>query len=276
MTTEPNRRATRSKLRRRIAAGLAMGVALLAAGALYTVFVPAPQTATAQGEFDLVGQGQQLYENHCISCHGLNLQGVPDRGPSLIGVGESAVYFQVSTGRMPLARQDAEADRKPPLGEFDPNTEEGARNIEALGQYVQVNGGGPQLPNASAEALRGQDPARGGELFRLNCAGCHNFTGQGGALSSGKAAPPLHEANDLQIYAAMQTGPESMPKFSEQQLSFEEKADIIAYVESVSGNQNNPGGNPLGGIGPVSEGLIAWIVGLAALVGVTLWLGAKA
>ncbi len=275
MSTEPNRRAARSKLRRRIAAGLAMGLALLAAGALYTVFVPAPQLATAQGEFDLVGEGQQLYNNHCITCHGLNLQGVPDRGPSLIGVGESAVYFQVATGRMPLARQDAEADRKPPLADFDPRTEVGRRNIEALGQYVQLTGGGAQLPNVGEEALRGRDPARGGELFRLNCASCHNFTGQGGALSSGKSAPALHEATDLQIYAAMQTGPENMPKFSEQQLSFEEKTDIIAYIESVSGNQNSPGGNPLGGIGPVSEGLIAWIVGLAALVGVTLWLGAK-
>jgi ubiquinol-cytochrome c reductase cytochrome c subunit len=252
-----------------------MGVALLAAGALYTLFVPAPQTATAQGNFDLVGEGQQLFNNHCITCHGLNLQGVPDRGPSLIGVGESAVYFQVSTGRMPLARQDAEADRKPPLAQFDMNTEEGARNIEALGQYVQATGGGPELPRVSDEALRAGDPARGGELFRLNCASCHNFTGQGGALSSGKSAPPLHEATERQIYAAMQTGPENMPKFSEQQLSLEEKRDIITYIDTVSGNQNNPGGNPLGGIGPVSEGLIAWLVGLAALVGVTLWLGAK-
>jgi ubiquinol-cytochrome c reductase cytochrome c subunit len=275
MTTEPNRRAARSKVRRKIAAGLAVGVALLAAGALYTVLVPAPQTATAQGEFDLVAQGQQLYDNHCITCHGLNLQGVPDRGPSLIGAGESAVYFQVSSGRMPLARQDAEADRKPPLHEFDVQTAEGARNIEALSQYVLANGGGPQLPKVTDETLRAGDPAKGGELFRLNCASCHNFTGQGGALSSGKSAPPLHEATERQIYAAMQTGPENMPKFSEQQLSFEEKRDIITYIDSVRGNQNNPGGNPLGSIGPVSEGLIAWLVGLAALVGVTLWLGAK-
>ena len=79
--------------------------------------------------------------------------------------------------------------RKPPLPMFDPDTEEGQANLDALGAYIQANGGGPTRPEASGEALRGDDPARGGELFRLNCASCHNFTGRGGALSSGKYAP---------------------------------------------------------------------------------------
>ena len=74
----------------------------------------------------------------------------------------------------------------------------------------------------------------------------------------------------------MLTGPQNMPKFSDRQLTPEEKKDIIAYVKSVTDGNNDPGGNPLGGFGPVSEGLIAFIVGIAALVGVTLWIGAKA
>jgi ubiquinol-cytochrome c reductase cytochrome c subunit len=73
----------------------------------------------------------------------------------------------------------------------------------------------------------------------------------------------------------MLSGPQNMPKFSDRQLTPEEKEDIIAYIKSVSDGNNNPGGNPLGGIGPVSEGLIAFIVGLAGLIGVALWLGAK-
>ena len=125
-------------------------------------------------------------------------------------------------------------------------------------------------------ALRGPDPARGGELFRLNCASCHNFTGQGGALSSGKFAPPLREANEEQIYTAMLSGPQNMPHFSDRQLAPDEKKDIIAYVESVTDGQNDPGGNGLGDIGPVSEGLVAWVVGITACVGLALWLGAKA
>ena len=279
-TTTTQRRSTsrsaRSKLRRRIAGALALGIALLSAGALYSVFAPRPQTAVAADDSQLVAQGQQVFDNHCISCHGANLQGVTDRGPSLIGVGSAATYFQVSSGRMPLARQEAQAERKHPLADLNPSTPEGANNIDALSAFVQANGGGPQRPAESGIALRGDDPARGGELFRLNCASCHNFTGQGGALSSGKFAPALAPATEDQIYTAMLSGPQNMPHFSDRQLSPDEKKDIIAYVKTVVDGDNDPGGNGLGGIGPVSEGLIAWIVGIVALVGFTLWLGAKA
>jgi ubiquinol-cytochrome c reductase cytochrome c subunit len=277
MTTTTTRRlAARSKLRRRIAGALALGVALLSAGALYSVFAPQPQTAVAADDSQLVAQGQQVFDNHCISCHGANLQGVAGRGPSLIGVGSAAAYFQVSSGRMPLARQEAQAERKEPLADLNPNTPQGAHNIDALSAFVQANGGGPEKPTETGMALRGPDPARGGELFRLNCASCHNFTGQGGALSSGKFAPPLAPATEAQIYTAMLSGPQNMPHFSDRQLSPEEKKDIIAYIKTVAEGQNDPGGNGLGDIGPVSEGLIAWVVGITAMVGVALWLGAKA
>jgi ubiquinol-cytochrome c reductase cytochrome c subunit len=259
---QPGRRRA---VRRRISRILALGVALLAAGGLYVVFAPQPQTAHAQADPALVRQGEQLYNNACISCHGVNLQGVQGRGPSLIGVGEAAVYFQVSTGRMPASRQEAQNAEKPVR--FSP------QEIDALGAFVQANGGGPEVPKGD---LGGGDPARGGELFRLNCASCHQFTGRGISLSSGKYAPAIKDVNPQQIYTAMISGPQSMPRFSDRQLTPEEKRDVIAYVESITEERNNPGGYSLGGYGPVSEGLIAWIVGLAALVGVTLWIGAKA
>jgi ubiquinol-cytochrome c reductase cytochrome c subunit len=269
-------RGARTRFRRRIAGAAALGIGLLVAGGAYVALTPAANVAHAQSEDTaLIAQGQQLFNNACITCHGGNLQGVQDRGPSLIGVGDAAVWFQVSTGRMPMARQEAQAHRKPPVPQFDPNTEEGAANLEALGAYIQANGGGPTLPTKEGEQLIGENPARGGELFRLNCASCHNFTGRGAALSSGKYAPTLDPAEPDIIYAAMLTGPQNMPKFSDRQLTREEKEDIIAYIESVRGDNNNPGGNPLGGIGPVSEGLIAFIVGLAGMIGFALWLGAK-
>ena len=280
-TTRTGRTRTRrrGKLRRRLSGLLALGLALMASGGVYAAAAPRPHTATvAQDEAALVRQGEQLFNNHCISCHGANLQGVPDRGPSLIGVGEAAVFFQVSTGRMPAARQEAQIERKPikpfktPLGE-DMSATEAA---DALGAFVQANGGGPELPAERGEALRGDDPARGGELFRLNCASCHNFTGQGGALSSGKFAPDMAPSNEEQMYAAMLSGPQNMPKFSDRQLSPEEKKDIIAYVKSVTGQQNSPGGYALGGFGPISEALVVFIFGLAVLIGVTMWIGARA
>ncbi|TVT53670.1 c-type cytochrome [Amycolatopsis rhizosphaerae] len=258
----------RTKLRRRFAGALALAVALVGAGAAYAVFVPKAQTAQAQEESAQLRLGQQVYNNTCITCHGANLQGVQNRGPSLIGVGDAAVYFQTSSGRMPMARQEAQAQRKPP--KLTPE------EIDAVGAYIQANGGGPQRPAETGAALRGGDPARGGELFRLNCASCHNFTGRGGALSAGKYAPNLDPASEDQIYTAMLTGPQNMPKFSDRQLTPEEKKDIIAYIKSVSDGNNNPGGNGLGGFGPASEGVIAWIVGIAALVGVTLWIGSRA
>jgi ubiquinol-cytochrome c reductase cytochrome c subunit len=176
---------------------------------------------------------------------------------------------------MPLARQEAQAERKPTLPIFDPDTPEGQANLDALGAFVQANGGGPTRPLAQGEALVGDDPARGGELFRLNCASCHNFTGRGGALSSGKFAPHLDQASEMQIYTAMLTGPQNMPKFSDRQLTPEEKEDIIAYILSVRDYNNSVGGNPIGGIGPVSEGLVAFLVGLMGMVGFAIWLGAK-
>jgi ubiquinol-cytochrome c reductase cytochrome c subunit len=272
MTTtkkSPERRLrARTKMRRRIAGLLALGVALVSAGALYAVFAPEPQTAQAQEDPALLRKGEQVYNNTCISCHGANLEGVQDRGPSLIGVGDASVYFQTSTGRMPAVRQEAQALRKPP--KLTPD------EIDAVSAYVQAHGGGPQRPAEHGEALRGQDPARGGELFRLNCASCHNFTGRGGALSAGKFAPNLDAVTEDQLYTAMLTGPQNMPKFSDRQLSPEEKKDVIAYVKSVSDGNNNPGGNGLGGYGPASEGLIAWVVGIGALIGVTLWIGSRA
>lgn len=268
MTTTKKRNRAGSKLKRRISGVLALGIALVGAGGLYTVLTPEPQTAHAAADPALVRQGEQLYNNACITCHGSNLQGVEDRGPSLTGVGEAAVHFQVSTGRMPMVRQEAQAERKPP--KFDPE------QIDALAAYVETHGGGPDSPEEKGEALRGGDPARGGELYRLNCASCHNFTGRGIAMSSGKYAPNLHEASERHIYEAMLTGPQNMPKFSDRQLTPEEKKDIIAYVKSVSNGNNNPGGNDLGGYGPGPETVVVWVVGLGSLIGLTLWIGARA
>jgi ubiquinol-cytochrome c reductase cytochrome c subunit len=269
MTTIKKRNRAGSKLRRRTSGVLALGIALVGAGGLYTVVTPEPQTAHANADPALVRQGEQLYTNACITCHGSNLQGVKDRGPSLAGVGEAAVHFQVSSGRMPMVRQEAQAERKPPV--FTPE------QVDALAAYVDAyGGGGPKSPEKAGEALRGANSARGGELFRLNCASCHNFTGRGIAMSSGKFAPNLDKASEQQIYEAMLTGPQNMPKFSDRQLTPEEKEDIIAYVKSVSDSNNNPGGNSLGGYGPASEMVIAWVVGIGALIGITLWIGARA
>ncbi len=247
-------------------------VGLFGAGFLATALTPEPQVATAhEDQSALIREGKQLYETSCITCHGANLQGVNDRGPSLIGVGEAAVYFQVSTGRMPLAFNQSQAPRKPV--KFD------AQQTDALMAYIASNGGGPSVVRdangeIAQESLRGDDIGRGSELFRMNCASCHNFTGKGGALSSGKYAPPLNEASEQQIYTAMLSGPENMPKFSDRQLTTEEKRDIIAYIKNAE-EEGTPGGYGLGGFGPATEGLAIWVVGITLVVGGAMWIGSR-
>jgi ubiquinol-cytochrome c reductase cytochrome c subunit len=238
--------------------------ALVLTGAVYSTFAPANAAPATSNASDAVTAGQALYNRSCITCHGANLEGVPHRGPSLIGVGEAAVYFQVHTGRMPLARQEADAQNKPPV--FSD------AEIDQLMAFVQAHGGGPTLPSGD---LRGGDLAQGGELFRLNCASCHNFVGKGGALSSGKAAPSLNDATDLEIYTAMLTGPENMPVFGDNQLTPQDKRSIINYVQTIK-EQADPGGAGIGRIGPVSEGLVIWVVGIGVLLFGVFWMGSKA
>jgi ubiquinol-cytochrome c reductase cytochrome c subunit len=256
----------RSKRRRRLTnvAGLVVGLGLM--GALYTTVVPGAQAAddNTGTQSSAEASGEAIYNRTCITCHGENLQGVDQRGPSLIGVGEAAVYFQVHTGRMPLTRQGPQAADKPPVLND--------KQLDDLMAFVQSRGGGPTLPSGN---LRDGDLAQGGELFRLNCASCHNFVGEGGALSSGKAAPSLLNANDMTIYTAMLSGPENMPVFGDNQLTPSEKRAIINYVQTVKA-EANPGGAGIGRIGPVSEGLVIWVVGIGILMFGVFWMGTKA
>jgi ubiquinol-cytochrome c reductase cytochrome c subunit len=257
----------RSPLRRRITSAARMGLALLIVGGLYAGFAPGMQAtaqdAASQADID---QGKAIYDASCISCHGRNGQGVQDKGPSLIGVGSAAVEFQVATGRMPLARQEAQAERKEPLYT--------RAEAQAIGEYIQSLGGGPVLPTESDAALADGDVARGGTLFRVNCSSCHAFGAGGGALSSGKFAPSLEESTPRDMWAAMLTGPQNMPVFGNNQLSPDEKKDIIAYIQNLQ-TDPDPGGWGIGRIGPVTEGLAVFLIGMVALVFATLWIAGK-
>ena len=247
-----------------MSSGLALLLALIAVGGLYSATAP-ESTAQDTGLSVEAMAGQEIYENGCITCHGRNLQGVEDQGPSLIGVGEAAVYFQVGTGRMPLAQNEAQAQRKTPA--YDD------AEVNQLMAYIQANGGGPTLPDE--EDLREGELAEGGELFRLNCASCHNFAGRGGALSGGKNAPALTESTDLDIYTAMLSGPQNMPVFGDNQLTPEQKRSIINYVQTLK-ETADPGGAGIGRAGPVPEGLVIWVVGITVCLVVCVWVGSRA
>ena len=256
-------RRRRRRLRRKLSRAAALLATLIVTGGLYAAMAPG-SVAEDAADSNAVEAGRELYEQSCITCHGSNLEGVSDRGPSLIGVGEASVFFQVSTGRMPLARQGEQAFRGPVTFTDD--------EIDQLMAYIQANGGGPTLPSGD---LRDGELAAGGELFRLNCASCHNFAGRGGALSSGKNAPNLSEASDLQMYAAMLSGPSNMPVFGDNQLTPEQKRSIINYVQTLK-ETADPGGAGIGRAGPVPEGLVIWVVGITVCLVVCVWVGSRA
>jgi ubiquinol-cytochrome c reductase cytochrome c subunit len=66
-----------------------------------------------------------------------------------------------------------------------------------------------------------------------------------------------------------------MPVFNDQNITPENKKNIIAFINETQ-SQTNQGGMNLGNLGPVSEGMFIWIFGLGIMVGIAVWLGSKA
>ncbi len=265
-----------SRHRRGPLAGLlVLLLGLLLTGGLYAAFSPAQ--AQSDDNAAQIKQGRELFLVGCAFCHGNNGQGVEtidgkQLGPSLVGVGAAAVDFQVGTGRMPAVQPGAQIPQKEVV--YTPE------EIAALSAYVASLGPGPAIPNPEDYSLEGMTEeerqaaiARGGQIFLTNCTACHNFEGSGGAMPRGGYAPKIRNVHAKYVFEAMLTGPQAMDNFSNGNLSVEEKRDIIAYLQSI---QDNPGygGFGLGGIGPVSEGLFAWLVGIGSLVGVAIWIAA--
>ncbi|WP_395573700.1 c-type cytochrome [Streptomyces sp. BK79] len=257
-----------ARRRHPLAALVVLLLALACTGGLYAAFAPADKAQADETAQSLaIDEGKKLYAVGCASCHGTGGQGTTD-GPSLVGVGAAAVDFQVGTGRMPAQQPGAQVPRKKVIYS--------QAEIDQLAAYIASLGAGPAIPSQEKYGPEGADIAKGGELFRNNCAQCHNFTGKGGALTHGKYAPSLEDVDPKHIYEAMQTGPQNMPSFPDTTLSEQNKKDIIAYLHAVnSDDTENPGGLNLGGLGPVSEGLFAWVFGLGALIAVAVWVAAR-
>ena len=247
-------------------AALLLGLVVVALlyGSLTRQGSTAQASAPPASQQDIMA-GQDLFKANCSSCHGLEAQG-SSQAPSLIGAGAAAVYFQMSTGRMPAKEVGAENPRGP--------VKFSEQQIYQIADYISSLGGGPPIPTAEQVSTEGADTALGSNLFEANCAQCHGFAGDGGALTYGKFAPPLTQSTPTQIYTAMLTGPEAMPVFSDGALSPSAKRDIIAYITETR-VEPNPGGFSLGRIGPVTEGLVIWLGGLGFLVIIALWITAK-
>ncbi len=249
-----------------VASALLIGALVVVGGGYAAVASVQPaEAAMAVGSETQVESGRQLYLEGCSSCHGLEAQGTQS-GPTLIGVGAAAVNFQVGSGRMPLAAPGAQAPSKENVYSDE--------DIAAMAAYIASLAPGPAIPTAEQLDYADADVAYGGELFRINCAQCHQAAGQGGALTQGKYAPNLMQAEPIEIYEAMLTGPQNMPVFSDAQLPTKDKQAIIAYVRELQ-DSASPGGLTLGRFGPVTEGVFLATAIFAALIAAAVWIGIK-
>ncbi len=259
-------KALSQKRRHPLAAIALLLMGLLVTGGLYAVTTTVNQAKADTTSFSAtdVAEGEKLFAANCATCHGMGASGSV-AGPSLVGVGAAAVDFQVGTGRMPMQMNGPQAMQKP--AQFN---DEQTRQLAA---YVATLGPGPAIPDASLLDEQG-NAAKGGELFRTNCAMCHNAAAAGGALTRGKFAPGLAGVSGTHIYEAMVTGPQNMPVFSDANITPEGKRDIITFLKQIEAN-GSPGGADLGALGPVSEGLFVWIAGLGIIIAFTIWLTSR-
>lgn len=271
-----NRSAGRlSRHRRGPLAGLVVLLfGLILTGGLYAVFSPASAEKTTT-DAEQIAEGRKLFITSCSFCHGQNGEGITTKngnqlGPSLVGVGAAAVDFQVGTGRMPLVQPGVQTTPK-----HVTFTDE---EIAALAAYVESLGPGPGIPNENdysteglSEEEREELAVRGGQIFLTNCSACHNFDGAGGAMPRGKVAPSLRKTSAKHIYEAMLTGPGEMDNFSNGNIAPEDKKAVIAYLQAIEDNPSY-GGFGMGGVGPVSEGMFAWLVGIGGCVAFAFWI----
>jgi ubiquinol-cytochrome c reductase cytochrome c subunit len=245
---------TRVGVLRGYAAILGVAVVLVIA---YGAFTKQPLPADAAEEGGAIReQGAALYLQNCASCHGPAGQGA-EAGPPLLTAGAAGADFYLRTGRMPLGAPGQVPQRQEPRL--------GREEIEALVAYVSSLGVGPPIPQVTA----GGDLHRGWELYTANCAACHGSSGSGNAVGGGFAAANLHQAEALDVAEAMVVGPGVMPRFSFDQ---RDQDAIVAYVLFLR-DSPSPGGVPLGGFGPVSEGFVAVVVGLSLFVLLARWVG---
>jgi ubiquinol-cytochrome c reductase cytochrome c subunit len=209
------------------------------------------------------GDGASLYAASCAACHGPGGEGTPS-GPALTNAGAAAVDVMLRTGRMPLADPGQPVRRgRPAFAEPD---------IQALVAYVAAFGDGPAIPTVTI--TDGTDLAAGRAEYVATCAACHGAGGSGDAVGGGAIAPPLLGTAPTQVGEAIRIGPGAMPAFDPQQVGDAQLSEIAAYLAFLR-DRAAPGGATVGGVGPVAEGYVGWIVYLVILLGLTRWIGRR-
>jgi ubiquinol-cytochrome c reductase cytochrome c subunit len=210
----------------------------------------------------LVAQGETLFEQGCAVCHGTLLQGIKNTAPSLIGVGAGPVDFYLSTGRMPLDHPRNEPQRN--------QVAYSREQMNAIIAFITKVGGGPPAP--TAQPAKG-DLSTGFHVFDMYCGGCHQEVARGG-LVVGAYTPNLQKATAQQVAEAVRMGPYLMPHFDAKQIN-QYQLDSLAKYVLWTRKPSDVGGWGIYNIGPIPEGLVAWFIGLLAIVFVARLIGER-
>jgi ubiquinol-cytochrome c reductase cytochrome c subunit len=241
-------------------AGIAAAALALAAAAAALTILGAPAESQERGGDTSVAHGRALFVESCSSCHGLDARGIEGRAPTLRGVGELSADFYLRTGRMPLSTPSDQPTRsKPAFAESD---------VQALVHYIGTFGG-PPIPAVHPE--RGSLSV-GRDQFTENCAGCHQVVAEGGITGEG-IVPDLSDSKPVDVGEAVHIGPYVMPQFRKE-LDQHEIDSIARYVDYTKHPQDE-GGWGIGHIGPIPEGMVAWLLAGALLIGVIRLIGER-
>ncbi len=204
--------------------------------------------------------GEVLYLANCAACHGVGGVGTAN-APALTAVGAAAVDFMLRTGRMPRAEPGQAVRRdRPAFADAD---------ITAIVDYVASLGSGPPIPDVQVDSAT--DIAAGRAAYVATCAACHGAGASGDAVGGGAVAPPLLDTPPTQVGEAIRIGPGAMPAFDPQTISDAQLSQIAAYLRFLR-SEAAPGGQTVGGVGPVAEGYVGWLVYLVGLLAVVRWI----
>ena len=252
-------------------AGVVLLLAVLA-GTVNLAVAVAQDAGQTELDPQLVERGNDLFQTNCAMCHGDRGEGLdqegPVGGPSLQDVGPASVDFMLRTGRMPMENQHARLRRGPP--KFDET------DRAALVAYVSSLVPGQQGPGIpDIDGWQSADLSTGMEQFTTNCAACHGPTAGGIAVGQNDVSSNLDVASPVEIAEAIRTGPGVMPVFGKDVLDEQDLEAVTAWVMRLR-DRPSPGGISIGRSGPVSEGFIAWLVGMGLLGVVMYLLGDKA
>lgn len=226
-----------------------------------TSLAPVDPAYPAKATPQQIKTGEGLFNVHCASCHGLNLQGTA-QGPPLVGVDANDVDFMLRTGRMPAEIPFEQEYHKPPR--FDEH------QLESIVDYVtSKSSGSKMLPVVNAPDFAKAPPGmlkKGREVYEENCEHCHAATGHGDGVGYLDVAPELMDATPEEIAEAVRMGPDVMPVFGKNIIDDKNLDALITYVGYLQRGKYNPGGLQLANWGPISEGFMTWAFGIGLLV----------